>query len=95
METNQEEFIAPDIDEFAADIDSDSEEFHDGLGGYASSESIDRFYLSDTGSAEPNDSSEERQWRIDHSSGDYKLRRKSLYHCWLIVRVEPLTTRYC
>ena len=60
METNQEEFIAPDIDEFGSDNDSDGEEFHDGLGGYASPESIDRFYLSGTGNAKPNASSDKR-----------------------------------
>jgi hypothetical protein len=53
METNREGFTAPNINDSDVNGDSGSEESNDNLGGYASPEAIDQFYLSDAGSGEP------------------------------------------
>jgi hypothetical protein len=76
METNQEEPTLPSAEERDVNGDSGSEESNDDLGGYASPESVDQFYLNDDTGGEPSVSQHEGQWKIDHSSGDYKLRRK-------------------
>jgi hypothetical protein len=76
METAQGETAIPAIEEGDVNGDSGSEEWNDDLGGYVSPESIDELYLNDATSDEPSVSQHEGQWKIDHSSGDYKLRRK-------------------
>jgi len=76
MRTNQEESSTPSIDESGLGHDSGCEEYDDGLGGYASPESVDRSYFNDAASSEASAAAHEEQWRINHSSGDYKLRRK-------------------
>lgn len=64
------------------------QEDEDGLGGYVSPASIDEIYLADShgdGSHGSSQGSEEREglrppkkWKIDHSSGIYKMKRKQI-----------------